>query len=61
MKFSVDREVCIGCGACESTCPDVFEQVDGKSHVKLNPVPEAYRGDALQAEEGCPVGAIAHV
>ena len=61
MKFSVDQDACIGCGACESTCPDVFELVDDKSQVKLNPVSEGFRHDALQAEEGCPAGAISHV
>jgi len=61
MKFSVDQALCIGCGACEETCPEVFAVVDGKSRVKLSPVPEAHREDALQAEDGCPVGAISHV
>ena len=35
MKFSVDQELCIGCGACEGTCPEVFELQNGKSQVKL--------------------------
>ncbi|MGZ4940946.1 MAG: ferredoxin [Halobacteriota archaeon] len=30
----VDPELCVGCGACEDVCPDVFElQDDGLSHV----------------------------
>lgn len=60
MKFIVDNELCIGCGACESTCPEVFELVDEKSSVKLDPVPENYQENALSAEDGCPVGAISH-
>jgi len=30
----VNQETCIGCGACEATCPEVFELKDGKSYVK---------------------------
>lgn len=33
-KVTVDQELCIGCGACVSACPECFElQEDGKSHV----------------------------
>lgn len=28
MKASVDRDICIGCGLCEITCPEVFELDD---------------------------------
>jgi hypothetical protein len=34
--------------------------MDGKSHVKIDPVPEAFREAALSAEDGCPVNAISH-
>ena len=61
MKFKVDQETCIGCGACEATCPEVFElNGDSKSQVKLDPVPENLQDSALEAEEGCPVEAISH-
>ena len=60
MKFNVDQELCIGCGACESRCPEVFELVDEKSTVKLDPVPAEYHESALGAEDGCPAGAISH-
>ena len=60
MKFTVDQETCIGCGACEETCPEVFELPEGTSNVKLNPVPEALQESALEAEESCPVDAISH-
>jgi ferredoxin len=59
MKFTVDQELCIGCGACEGTCPEVFELVD-KSQVKLDPVPQEFQECALEAEENCPVQAISH-
>jgi ferredoxin len=60
MKFRVDPETCIGCGACETTCPEVFKLVNDTSQVQLSPVPEAAEADALSAEEGCPVSAISH-
>ena len=60
MIFTVDHELCIGCGACESTCPEVFELVDDKSQVKIEPVPEELQATALAAEDGCPVQAISH-
>ncbi len=60
MVFKVDQDACIGCGACESTCPEVFELVDDKSQVKLNPVPDQFQEGALSAEIGCPVQAISH-
>ena len=49
---SVDKEKCIGCGACVAVCPEGFEMKDGKAKVN---------GDAQcskEAEAGCPVGAI---
>ena len=60
MNFKVDQELCIGCGACEATCPEVFELVDDKSQVKSNPVSEELQASALDAENGCPVSAISH-
>lgn len=60
MKFKVDEELCIGCGACEGSCLEVFELVDDISTVKLNPVPEEFQESALEAEENCPVQAISH-
>jgi len=60
MKYAVDQEVCIGCGACEGTCPDVFGLVNDISRVKLDPVPAEFEECALSAEEGCPVQAISH-
>ena len=60
MKFKVDQENCIGCGACEATCPEVFELDGDLSQVILEPVSEELQESALEAEEGCPVEAISH-
>jgi ferredoxin len=59
MKFKVDADTCIACGACEETCPEVFE-VEDYSVVKVDDVPADQEASALEAEEGCPVDAISH-
>ena len=59
MKFKVDADTCIACGACEETCPEVFA-VDDYSTVKVDDVSAELQESALEAEEGCPVGAISH-
>ena len=34
-KVEIDKSICIGCGACMATCPDVFEMdEDGLAKVK---------------------------
>ncbi|MBU5557578.1 MAG: ferredoxin [Candidatus Aenigmatarchaeota archaeon] len=51
----VDRNKCIGCGACVSLCPDVFELgPDGKSRVKN----QKGKCDLQSVVDTCPVGAI---
>jgi ferredoxin len=53
----VDRDTCIGCGACAATCEEVFEMMDGKSHVKAGQ--ENSTSPCVQeAIDGCPVSAI---
>ena len=51
---SVNKEKCIGCGACAATCPNVFEIKDGKAHVKE----QSSEPCVKEAKEACPVGAI---
>ncbi len=52
--IKVDKNKCIGCGACESICPQVFKLKNGKAEViaqkKLPCVKEAI--------SSCPVEAI---
>jgi len=58
MKAVVDKSLCVACGACAGTCPEVFRMgADGLA--------EAYRGferteldTAQDAAQDCPVGAI---
>lgn len=59
MKASVDKETCIGCGVCESTCDSVFYMDDdGKANTKITEVPEGVLEEAKEAESSCPVDAI---
>lgn len=59
MKLKVLSDVCIGCGACQAICDDVFEITDdGFAKVKVETVPEDKIDEANDAKEGCPVGAI---
>lgn len=60
MIVKVDQEACIGCGACENTSPEVFEVIDFKSQVKLNPVPEEFEDDVMNAADLCPENAISY-
>jgi ferredoxin len=53
----IDKDKCIGCGACAATCPEVFEMGDdGKSHVKTNAKKDAKC--IKEAIENCPAEAI---
>jgi len=59
MKASIDREGCISCGLCPSTCPEVFRMADdGLAEVYVDEVPKDVEGTAKEAEEGCPVSVI---
>ena len=55
-KIVVDKDKCIGCGACSATCPGSFAMTDGKAHpVKAEVEKLSCEKDA---EAGCPVNAI---
>lgn len=62
MKVNVNKEACIGCGACAAICDKVFELDDeglsvvkaGQEEVKDEEDKQAVRDSA----ESCPTGAI---
>lgn len=59
VKPTVDRDLCIGCGNCESVCPEVFLLADdGIAMVLVENVGEEYYECTRDAQDGCPVSAI---
>jgi len=59
MKAKVNKDICIGCGACQAIAPDVFElEDDGLAICKQDIVDEDKKEDAIEAADSCPTGAI---
>ena len=54
-KVKVDKDKCIGCGACTAIAPDVFE-FDDDGLAKA--VKEEVNDEVKTAAEGCPTEAI---
>ncbi len=56
IKVRIDRDSCIACGLCASTCPDVFgmSSDDGKSCVVRNsaPNPDSLGEGVVPPEKG---------
>ena len=61
MRAFVDQDMCIGCGLCEGTCPEIFQMNDaGKAEAYADTTDEN-RDAVMEAIDGCPVGAIREV
>ena len=59
MKVKVNKDACIGCGACAAICDEVFEINDeGLSEAKVEEVKEELQDEARDAADSCPTGAI---
>lgn len=59
MKVKVNKDQCIGCGACVAIAPEVFEfGDDGLSEVICDNVSEQDIDSAKEAMESCPTSAI---
>ncbi len=59
MHAEVDQDLCISCGACIDTCPDVFKwNDDEKAHSVVDEIPGDLEELASEAADGCPTEAI---
>ena len=58
MKVAVDKELCIGCGLCESYCPAVFKMEGMLAIVSVATVPQSSEECAKQMLNDCPITAI---
>lgn len=57
IKIKINRDTCIGCGACAALCPDVFEVGDDfKARVKDGA--DLSTDNIRDAAASCPVEAI---
>ena len=58
MTLKVDQEKCIGCGVCESICPECFKLDDSNKAQVVCAEPDQYRCKINEAAGACPEGAI---
>lgn len=59
MKPKVNKDVCIGCGACQAIAENVFTiDSDGLAKAIVDVVKEEDKEDAIDAKDSCPTGAI---
>jgi ferredoxin len=59
MKVRVDRNKCIGCGACTALVPEVFKMEDGLSKEKVEEINDKKLEERIrEVAEICPGGAI---
>lgn len=59
MKVKVDKDLCIGCGACQAIEPSVFEiEDDGLATSITDEINEDVKENVIDAIEGCPTSAI---
>ena len=62
MKVKVNKDACIGCGACTSIAEELFQINDeGLSEVKVEEVSAELSEKATEAIDSCPTGAIEEV
>jgi len=59
MKTRINKDACIGCGACNVIAEGIFEMDDdGLAKATTSEVPEDQEENVKDASESCPTGAI---
>lgn len=59
MKVEINKEACIGCGACQMIAPEVFEiNDDGVSTVLTEEIEKDLEEKVNEAVDSCPTSAI---
>lgn len=59
MQVEVIQDLCISCGACVDTCPEIFTfNEEDKATTIMNEVPEELEECAHEAVASCPTEAI---
>ncbi|HPZ08947.1 MAG TPA: ferredoxin [Candidatus Eremiobacteraeota bacterium] len=58
MIAKIDSDICIGCGLCESICPEVYRMEEDKAVVYVTVVPADAEEACKKASDECPVTAI---
>lgn len=59
VKARVNQDLCISCGLCVSTCPEVFNwNNDEKAEAINDDVPSEHEDCVKDAADGCPTDAI---
>lgn len=64
MKVNVNKDVCIGCGACQQIANGIFEfGDDGLAQVTSDyqEIPEELKDTVQDAIDSCPTGAIEEI
>ena len=57
MKVEINKSLCIGCGLCVTTCPDVFELKEEKANIKTKNLSKT-KCNIIEVAESCPSEAI---
>lgn len=62
MILKVEKDKCIGCGACVATSPDVYDfDNENLAFVKVEEILTEFKENAIEAMENCPTEAIIKV
>lgn len=63
MKVKVDKNLCIGCGACQAIEPSIFklDDEDGLATAKDVEITDDIKENVMDALEGCPTSAISEM